>query len=79
MGGEAALAAYACDPHLGASARARRQLPPGVSYMPKPWQPLDVLIAAEEATPLSLEIAIGGGCLNSSRGNRGYQLPRRCD
>jgi hypothetical protein len=47
--------------------------------MPKPWQPLDVLIAAEEATPLSLEIAIGGGCLNSSRGNRGYQLPRRCD
>jgi hypothetical protein len=25
------------------------ELPPGVSYMPKPWQPLDVLIAAEEA------------------------------
>src|SRR5207249_1425938 len=26
-----------------------RQLPPGVGYMPKPWQPLNVLIAAEEA------------------------------
>jgi DNA-binding NtrC family response regulator len=24
-------------------------LPPGVGYMPKPWQPLNVLIAAEEA------------------------------
>src|SRR5260370_13304424 len=26
-----------------------RELPPGVAYMPKPWQPLDVLIAAEQA------------------------------
>jgi RNA polymerase sigma-70 factor (ECF subfamily) len=26
-----------------------RQLPPGVAYMPKPWQPLNVLIAAERA------------------------------
>jgi DNA-binding NtrC family response regulator len=24
-------------------------LPPGVDYIPKPWRPLDVLIAAEEA------------------------------
>src|SRR6266446_6583504 len=24
-------------------------LPPGVAYMPKPWQPLNVLIAAEHA------------------------------
>ena len=24
-------------------------LPPGVGYMPKPWQPLNVLIAAEKA------------------------------
>jgi hypothetical protein len=24
-------------------------LPAGVGYMPKPWQPLNVLIAAEEA------------------------------
>ena len=24
-------------------------LPPGVGYMPKPWQPLNVLIAAKEA------------------------------
>jgi DNA-binding NtrC family response regulator len=24
-------------------------LPPGVTYMPKPWQPLNVLIAAEQA------------------------------
>jgi CheY-like chemotaxis protein len=26
-----------------------RELPPGVAYIPKPWQPLNVLIAAEEA------------------------------
>jgi hypothetical protein len=26
-----------------------RELPPGVAYMPKPWQPLNVLIAAEQA------------------------------
>ena len=26
-----------------------RELPPGVGYVPKPWRPLDVLIAAEEA------------------------------
>jgi DNA-binding NtrC family response regulator len=25
------------------------ELPPGVGYLPKPWQPLDVLIAAEQA------------------------------
>jgi DNA-binding NtrC family response regulator len=25
------------------------QLPPGVAYMPKPWQPLNVLMAAEQA------------------------------
>jgi len=27
-----------------------RELPPGVAYIPKPWQPLDVLIAAEQAS-----------------------------
>ena len=27
-----------------------RELPPGVAYMPKPWQPLNVLIAAEQAS-----------------------------
>jgi DNA-binding NtrC family response regulator len=26
-----------------------RELPPGVAYMPKPWQPLNVLIAAGQA------------------------------
>ncbi len=26
-----------------------RELPPGVAYMPKPWQPLNVLIAGEQA------------------------------
>jgi CheY-like chemotaxis protein len=25
------------------------ELPPSVAYMPKPWQPLNVLIAAEQA------------------------------
>ncbi len=28
-----------------------RELPPGVSYMPKPWQPLNILMAAEQALP----------------------------
>ena len=27
-----------------------RELPPGVAYMPKPWQPLNVLIAAEQTS-----------------------------
>jgi hypothetical protein len=27
-----------------------RELPPGVAYMPKPWQPLDVLTTAEQAS-----------------------------
>jgi DNA-binding NtrC family response regulator len=26
-----------------------RELPPGVAYMPKPWQPLNVLVLAEQA------------------------------
>jgi CheY-like chemotaxis protein len=26
-----------------------RAAPPGVGYLPKPWQPLNLLIAAEEA------------------------------
>jgi CheY-like chemotaxis protein len=26
-----------------------RELPPGVDYVPKPWQPLSILIAAEQA------------------------------
>jgi DNA-binding NtrC family response regulator len=29
--------------------RERVELPPGVDYMPKPWQPLNVLMAAEQA------------------------------
>ena len=33
----------------GTSARAHRRTPPGVAYIPKPWQPLNVLIAAEQA------------------------------
>jgi hypothetical protein len=33
------------------------ELPPGVAYMPKPWQPLNVLMIAEQA-------------LSSSRGYR---------
>ena len=27
-----------------------RELPPGVAYVPKPWQPLNVLMAAEQAS-----------------------------
>jgi DNA-binding NtrC family response regulator len=33
----------------GHSRESLGQLPPGVCYMPKPWQPLNVLIAAEQA------------------------------
>jgi CheY-like chemotaxis protein len=34
------------------------ELPPGVGYMPKPWQPLNVLIAAEEALASGLGSAL---------------------
>ena len=33
----------------GVTRECVRELPPGVAYLPKPWQPLNVLIAAEEA------------------------------
>jgi hypothetical protein len=33
----------------GHSRESVGKLPPGVTYMPKPWQPLDVLIATERA------------------------------
>jgi CheY-like chemotaxis protein len=42
-------------PHLmviltsGNAGERLQQLPPGVDYMPKPWQPLNVLMAAERA------------------------------
>jgi DNA-binding response OmpR family regulator len=42
-------------PHLvviltsGNAGERLEQLPPGVDYMPKPWQPLNVLAAAERA------------------------------
>jgi hypothetical protein len=26
-----------------------REFPPGIAYMPKPWQPLNVLVGADEA------------------------------
>lgn len=29
-----------------------RQFPPGVAYIPKPWRPLNLLVAAEEALAL---------------------------
>ena len=29
-----------------------RELPPGVAYIPKPWRPLNLLVAAEEALAL---------------------------
>jgi DNA-binding NtrC family response regulator len=38
------------------------ELPPGVAYMPKPWQPLNLLVAAEQA------LASGrGGLMNWSK------------
>jgi DNA-binding NtrC family response regulator len=50
---KAALAADSRCSHLGASARrAYAQFPPGVAYIPKPWQPLNLLVAAEEALAL---------------------------
>src|SRR5215468_6975912 len=37
------------------------ELPPGVAYMPKPWQPLNVLMAAEQAlTSRVLMCCVGG-------------------
>jgi DNA-binding NtrC family response regulator len=34
------------------------KLPPGVAYMPKPWQPLNVLIAAEQAVSISGDVRL---------------------
>jgi CheY-like chemotaxis protein len=34
-----------------------RELPPGVRYIPKPWQPLNVLIAAEQALASAMRVA----------------------
>jgi CheY-like chemotaxis protein len=33
----------------GCSRESIRELPPGVAYLPKPWQPLNVLMVAEQA------------------------------
>src|SRR6266566_5311180 len=33
-----------------------RELPPGVAYMPKPWQPLNVLIATEQALHFGCDV-----------------------
>jgi CheY-like chemotaxis protein len=33
----------------GCSREGIRELPPGVAYLPKPWQPLNVLMIAEQA------------------------------
>jgi hypothetical protein len=47
---EDALAASSCDILTSRHPRERvGELPPGVTYMPKPWQPLNVLIAAKQA------------------------------
>ena len=46
--GEDARAASSCDPHRDIRERVG-ELPPGVAYMPKPWQPLEVLSATEQA------------------------------
>ena len=43
------LARAALFDHLVGAGERGGELPPGVGYMPKPWQPLNVLIAAEEA------------------------------
>jgi hypothetical protein len=34
-----------------------RELPPGVAYMPKPWQPLNLLVAAKQALSVSVRLA----------------------
>jgi hypothetical protein len=56
MGGEGVLAASSHYPHLRTSTRRGSDMPPGITYMPKPWQPLKVLIAAEEAIAGSVEL-----------------------
>ena len=36
-----------------------RELPPGVAYLPKPWQPLNVLVIAEQALAYAQGHGIG--------------------
>ena len=50
VGGEAALAASSHDFHVGGDARKRPRAPgAGVAYIPKPWQPLNVLALRRNA------------------------------
>ncbi len=48
-----------------------RELPPGVGYMPKPWQPLNVLIAGEQALAGS---EANGAASKKSPAKRGFQV-----
>jgi CheY-like chemotaxis protein len=33
----------------GHALKLAEELPPGVNYMPKPWQPLSLIVAAQQA------------------------------
>jgi hypothetical protein len=51
------------------------ELPPGVAYMPKPWQPLNVLIAAERPSHLACECAASADQRERSGSLRTYRRP----
>jgi hypothetical protein len=40
---------FSCDPRFGNIRASASANSPGVAYIPKPWQPFNVLIAAEQA------------------------------
>jgi hypothetical protein len=43
-----------------------RELPPGIAFLPKPWQPFNVLVIAEEALAYGQGNARSGGIISTS-------------
>jgi hypothetical protein len=74
MGGQAALASASHGSHLGASARAR-----AVAFLPKPWQPFNVLVVAEEGWLMrratgAAGVSVNGRCISQGSTRRSSLL-----
>jgi CheY-like chemotaxis protein len=55
-----------------------RELPPGVAFMPKPWQPFNVLVVAEEALARA-PIASSGAAMLRRPSSSSLNIMMRCD
>src|ERR1700716_2692181 len=54
-----------------------REFPPGVAYIPKPWQPLNLLVAADEALASLHWAAVGPRYLWRAIADNGVPLSER--